>query len=336
MRKNKAIIGVLCLLLLTGCGKGGIQTETMTPEERAESARLAEESRAAAESLALESEQESRRLEAEEKRRLAEEAKALKEKQLAEDKAMAIADFAENRYTTFDGVDYELTFMDSFNGHYLDMTKWAYTPEWERDDCIWSSGAVSLEDGALLLSVTGEGVPYEAGAIRTKELFEQAYGYWEVRAKLGAAEGINAAFWLMCEGAGHADVMGAADGAEIDIIEGPHHDWQQVQHAVHMDGYAEKHKSQAHPMDIEGIYSQDQWHTFSLVWTPEKYDFYIDGEKTWTVRGNWVCQVPCYAKLTAAVGGWAGTLDPTVTPVAGMTVDYIKVYLPVEGYDTAS
>ncbi len=330
---KRTIVYLIAALLLTSCGvKGGLKTETMTPEQRAESLRLAEESAAIAESLALESEQESRRREAEERVRLEEEAKALREAQLAEDRAMAAADFEENRYTTFDGVEYELTFMDSFNGHYLDETKWEYTPKWERDDCVWMPDAVSLEDGALVLAVTGDEIPYHAGAIRTKGLFEQAYGYWEVRAKLGAAEGINAAFWLMCEGAGHADVPGAADGAEIDIIEGPHHDWQQVQHAVHMDGYEEKHKSMNHLMDIEGIYSQDTWHTFSLVWTPENYHFYIDGEKTWTVRGNWICQVPCYAKLTAAVGGWAGTLDPSVTPTAGMTVDYIKVYLPVNGY----
>ncbi len=333
---KKTILCLTAALLLTGCGaKGGLKTETMTPEQRAESLRLAEESAAIAESLALEREQESRRQEAEERVRLEEEARERKKAQLAEDRAMAEADFEENRYTTFDGVEYELTFMDSFNGHYLDETKWAYTPEWERDDCVWMADAVSLEDGALVLAVTGDEIPYHAGAIRTQGLFEQAYGYWEIRAKLGAAEGINAAFWLMCEGAGHADVVGGADGAEIDIIEGPHHDWQQVQHAVHTDGYAEKHKSTAHPMDIDGIYSQDAWHTFSLVWTPENYHFYIDGEKTWTVRGSWVCQVPCYAKLTAAVGGWAGTLDPSVTPVAGMTVDYIKVYLPLDGYKTS-
>ena len=85
-------------------------------------------------------------------------------------------------------------------------------------------------------------------------------------------------------------------------------------------------------IDIAGIYD-DEWHTFALEWTPERYIFYIDGEQTWTLRGKWVCQVPCYAKLTVAVGGWAGTLDPSLTPLLGMQVDYIKVYYPVAGYD---
>lgn len=317
---------------MTACGRG-IATETMTPEQRAESLRLAEESIAAAESESHRLEEESMQAEKEALRQAEEEAKTRKEAQLAEDKAMAEADFAENQYTTFQGVDYELTFMDSFNGHFLDTDKWAYCPAWERDACIWTEEAAYLEDGVLILAVTGDSVPYAAGAIRTRDLFEQTYGYWEVRAKLPQAEGINAAFWLMCDGAGHAEVVGGSDGAEIDIIEAPHHDWQQVQHAVHIDGYEAKHKTTSKTLDIPGIYD-DQWHTYSLVWTPESYTFYIDGEETWSLAGMWICDVPCYAKLTVSVGGWAGELDPTVTPVQGMAVDSIKVYMPVDGTAT--
>lgn len=316
------------VLLLTACQS---KTDTPFPADPDESARaesIAAEAEAAARAAA---ESESLRLE-EESRRAEEEAKALLEKQLQEDRDMAAADFEENRYRTIDGTEFELTFMDSFNGHYLDTTKWAYCPNWERDDCIWVEEAAYLEDGALILAVTGDGVPYNAGAIRTRGLFEQTYGYWEVRAKLPQAEGINAAFWLMCDGAGHAAVTGGTDGAEIDIIEAPHHDWSQVQHAVHVDGYEADHKTMSKPMDIAGIYD-DEWHTFALHWKPDGYYFYIDGEQTWKLRGKWVSQVPCYAKLTAAVGGWAGVLDPSLTPVYGMQVDYIKVYLPVGGYE---
>lgn len=327
----------LAAVLLVGCTDGGTDAaQTLSPEERAESARLESielaAAKAAAESESQRLAEESRLAAEEESRRAEEEAAALLASQIEEDRAMALRDFEENRYTTFDGVDYELTFMDSFNGHYLDMEKWEYCPNWERDDCIWMEDAAYLEDGALMLAVTGDGVPYHAGAIRTKGLFEQAYGYWEVRAKLPQAEGINAAFWLMCEGAGHAEIHGAADGAEIDIIEAPHHDWSQVQHAIHSDGYAEEHKTRNWPIDIPGIY-EDEWHTFSLVWTPEEYFFYIDGEMTWNLRGKWASHAPCYAKLTACVGGWAGELDPSLTPLMGMQVDYIKVYLPVGGYE---
>lgn len=332
MMKWQHLALVLSLLLLTGCTEGGSAADTLSSEERAESARLESIEVAAAESESLRLAEESRLAAEEESRRLEEEAQALYEAQLQEDRDMAVSDFEENRYATFDGVEYELTFMDSFNGHYLDMEKWEYCPNWERDDCIWMEDAAYLEDGALILAVTGDGVPYHAGAIRTKGLFEQAYGYWEVRAKLPQAEGINAAFWLMCDSMPSTEISGGADGAEIDIIEAPHHDWSQVQHAVHTDGYAEDHKTLNAPIDIPGIYD-DEWHTFSLVWKPDGYYFYIDGENTWKLRGKWVCQVPCYAKLTAAVGGWAGVLDSSLTPLYGMQVDYIKVYQPVGGYE---
>ena len=332
MKKQQLAAILLMSVLLSGCAGGTHDTETVSPEEsaRLESLALAE-AQAQSEQLAEES-----RLAEEESRKLAEEeAAALLQKQLEEDRAMAERDFEENRYRTIhDVIELELTFMDSFNGHYLDETKWAYCPNWERDDCIWMEDAAYLEDGALILAVTGDGVPYHAGAIRTRGLFEQVYGYWEIRAKLPQAEGINAAFWLMCDGAGHAEVSGAADGVEIDIIESPHHDWSQVQHALHCDGYEEAHKTLNHPIDIPGIYD-DAWHTFALEWTPEGYYFYIDGEETWKKTGKWACHVPCYAKLTAAVGGWAGTLDPSLTPVYGMQVDYIKVYRHVAGYDCA-
>ena len=226
-------------------------------------------------------------------------------------------------------MDYELTFYDSFNGHTLDPDKWAYCPEWERDDCIWKSDGAYLEDGNLVLAVTGDKVPYTAGAIRTRDLFEQTYGFYEVRCKLPQAEGLNGAFWLMCDGAGAENEYGGSDGCEIDILEAPHHDWSQIQHALHFDGYGAKHKTVAKERIIDNIYD-DEYHTYTLVWTDADYRFYIDGEQTWKIGGIWVCNVPCYLKLSVSVGGWAGELDPNATPVAGLTVDYIKVGLPVE------
>lgn len=324
-------IGVVLFLLttfcLSACHKGVIRTEAMTPEERA--AAYAE-----AASKKAESESESRRIEAESKKaekeslRLEQEAEAERIRaEREEDIAMAKTDFTENAQFSFDGVDYVLTFYDSFNGHTLDPDKWAYCPEWERDDCIWKSEAAFLRDGDLILAVTGDEIPYKAGAIRTRGIFEQTYGCYEIRCKLPQTEGINGAFWLMCDGAGAENTFGGSDGCEIDILEAPHHDWSQIQHALHFDGYGTKHKTVAKELILEGIYD-DKYHTYSLVWTQESYRFYVDGEMTWEIGGIWVCSVPCYLKLTVSVGGWAGAFDPSVTPVSGLTVDYIRVGSP--------
>lgn len=320
---------LLMILALSGCEKGGIKTETMTPEERAAAYAEAESKKAESESESKRLEAESKRVEQESLRLEAEAAEAKAKEEREEDIAMAQADFEENRYFRFDGVDYELTFYDSFNGHTLDPDKWAYCPKWERDDCIWKSDGTYLEDGNLVLAVTGDKVPYTAGAVRTRDLFEQTYGFYEVRCKLPQAEGLNGAFWLMCDGAGAENEYGGSDGCEIDILEAPHHDWSQIQHALHFDGYGAKHKTTAKELVIDNIYA-DEYHTYTMVWTPEEYRFFVDGEQTWKMGGIWVCNVPCYLKLSVSVGGWAGELDPNATPVAGLTVDYIKVGLPVE------
>ena len=142
MKKQQLAAILLMSVLLFGCAGGTNDTETVSPEESARLESLAfAEAQAQSEQLAEES-----RLAEEESRKLAEEeAAALLQKQLEEDRAMAERDFEENRYRTIhDVIELELTFMDSFNGHYLDETKWAYCPNWERDDCIWTEDAAYL------------------------------------------------------------------------------------------------------------------------------------------------------------------------------------------------
>ncbi len=336
--KNRILTLILLAGLLVSCSGGGIKTETRSDEEWAAVMESESAEKAAKESEAMRIAQESREL-AESIRESEAESRREKSEQLArekeEDKAMAEADFEANRYTSFMGVDYELTFIDTFNGHHLDESKWVYCPEWTRDQCVWKESAAYLEDGNLILAVTGDEIPYDAGAIRTRDIFEQAYGYWEVRCRLPEEEGICGAFWLMSDGAGADTPYGAADGAEIDIIEFAHHDAEKIQHAIHFDGYGEHHQSTYHEMTVPGIYD-GEYHTFSMVWTPTEYTFYVDGEETWVLDdGDYLCHAPCYMKLTAAVGGWAGTLDPKKVPCRGLTVDYVKVYMPVEPYEAA-
>jgi Ca-activated chloride channel family protein len=54
-----------------------------------------------------------------------ESAREKREREDREDREMAERDFEENKTMTFEGKTYELTFIDSFNGHRLDRTKFA-------------------------------------------------------------------------------------------------------------------------------------------------------------------------------------------------------------------
>lgn len=232
------------------------------------------------------------------------------------------------RPVMINGKPWLLTFEDEFNGDELDYFKWNPTPLWirgEGGDFQWGLDEnIKVKDGKLHLTLSGKEKPYGAGAIRTSNTFMQVYGYYEVRCKLPTYAGINASFWLMCAGAGSYEQLGGKDGTEIDIFESHSFNTGEIQHALHWDGYEEKHQTTEKVLQIPGIY--EGWHTFALEWNEDQYIFYVDGKRTWTTSAGGVCQVPVYLKLTVATGDWVGDVNPAVLPTDGMVVDYVRVY----------
>lgn len=225
----------------------------------------------------------------------------------------------------FGGKNYKLTFCDEFNGTELDRSKWNYCPEWKRQDLnnYWSNSMTSLDgNGNLLLSIDKSGDKYLTGAIRTKGIFEQTYGYFETRCKLTQIEGYWGAFWLMYSNNDETNNSGA-DGTEIDIFESAYINENKVGQALHWDGYGENHKSVSNQVTKDDLY--DGYHTFALEWTKDEYRFYVDGEITWKTSGGGICQVPLFIKLTAETGTWTGTPDLADLPDS-MVVDYVRVY----------
>lgn len=237
---------------------------------------------------------------------------------------------------TIHGRTWRPTLLEEFDGTALDWDLWEPCPNWRRDDCTWTDDAAALDgQGHLVLRITGDEVPFAAGAVRTRTqggsiLFEQAYGYFEARMKLPAIDGICAAFWLMCDGAGTVGTPGGGDGTEIDIIEATGMSPGKAQHALHWDGYGDEHQSAEHPMTGRSELYDGEYHTFALAWTPEEYVFYIDGAESWRTAAGGVCAVPAYLKLTVSTGAWVGTVDPTQLPTDALVVDYVHVYEAAE------
>ena len=223
------------------------------------------------------------------------------------------------------GKQWELTFQDEFSGTKLDFHKWEYLPVQIRDTCIWTPGAVSMEDGCLILNVEAGEEPYHAGAIRSMGRFEQAYGYFEIRCKVPSIPGVNAAFWLIGGSMWTQEAEGGMDGAEIDVLETNALSQTTFQHAVHWDGYGEYHDSVNHPVPNKRIYDGN-FHVFGFEWTKDEYIFYVDGDETWRTNAGGICTVPLYLKLTAATGGWVGDPDPGNLPTQAMVIDYVRVY----------
>ncbi|PAV31181.1 hypothetical protein CIL05_00530 [Virgibacillus profundi] len=218
-----------------------------------------------------------------------------------------------------------ITFEDEFGGDSIDYTKWEHAPEWPRKDGYWSDEEAFVDgNGNLVIQISERDGEYYSGAVTTRNTFNQAYGYYEVRAKLPTEEGFWSAFWLMTDGE-HIIGNEGRDGTEIDIFETAlaYKGTDTFNHALHWDGYAEHHGSAAAYPSIPGIY--EGYHTFGLEWNKDEYIFYVDGEETWRTSAGGVSQVPAFVQLTAEVGSWGGNIENANLPDQ-LLVDYVRVY----------
>lgn len=221
------------------------------------------------------------------------------------------------------GQSWKLVWHDEFDGETLDESKWD-VPEGKRRDAWWTRKAIALDGtGHLEIRVFEEDGKYYDGCVRTRGKFEHTFGYYVARIRLQQSGGHWTAFWMWSHGVTKVGHEGM-DGTEIDIMEKPWTD-DRVQHTLHWDGYGKHHKSKGHVSRNPGI--MDGWHTYSLLWTPDHYVFYIDGKQRWRTDAGGVCQRPLYIKLSdeAQFGGWAGDVRKARLPDRFL-VDYVRVY----------
>jgi len=220
------------------------------------------------------------------------------------------------------GRSFKLVWHDEFDGDKLDETRWAYRPDGKRKGGWWSRKAISLDgDGHLVITTFMDGDKPTDGCITTQGKFEHAFGYYLARVKLQKEPGHWSAFWITGPGVGKVGDDGR-DGTEIDIMEKPWLD-DRVQHAFHWDGYGKDHKSEGKVVKVPG--GMEGRHTFGLLWLPEEYAFYVDGNETWRSKAGGVCQVPQYMLLSDEIGNWAGDIADAKLPDQYM-VDYVRVY----------
>jgi beta-glucanase (GH16 family) len=220
------------------------------------------------------------------------------------------------------GKAWKLAWHDEFDGTTLDATKWEFPPEGQRKGGYWMKKPVSLDGkGHLAIKVIREDDRFLDGCVRTKGKFEHAFGYYVARIELQKQPGHWSAFWLMGDTVGKVGDDGR-DGTEIDIMEKPWLD-DRVTHNLHWDGYGKDHKTAGTTVEVPGV--MQGFHTFSLLWMPNEYVFYVDGRETWRTHAGGVCQAPLFIKLSDEVGPWAGDIRKAQLPDQFL-VDYVRVY----------
>lgn len=179
---------------------------------------------------------------------------------------------------------WKLDFDDSFDSPATSLPNWLL----QRDDWIkggapysnlegsgYAPANVSIADGTLKLKTSEKpagGLPTSTGSINSHRRFEFKYGYLEARIRVPSCGGCWPSFWL----------LPTKDGwpPEIDIFEF-------FNTAVEVFPYSSLHWVVSNPAGEEyrnaplrsfvGQNLVGSWHTYSLLWTPDQVQFYVDG-----------------------------------------------------------
>jgi beta-glucanase (GH16 family) len=116
---------------------------------------------------------------------------------------------------------------------------------------------------------------------------------------------------------------------EIDMMEYLGHQTSTVYGTLHWDDNGHKYLGGNKTLS-SGAFS-DGFHIFTLVWTPSRFRWLVDGVQYYELDKNEVARFPFdlpeFFIFNVAVGGnWPGNPDGTTVFPQHMIVDYVRVY----------
>lgn len=244
---------------------------------------------------------------------------------------------------------FELVWEDSFDGESLNPGNWRDHASEQNAATVrrggwWHRDMAQMRDGMLYITTDykeegiANGQPgYYTYGMDSKGLFEQQYGYFEIRCKLPEGEGTWAAFWMLSDGMANVDGTGH-DGAEIDVFESAYYvrKWpfrNSVSSAVHIDGYGAELKSfSVGRYRVPEPYTS--FNTYGVEWNEDEYIFYINGVESGRGAFDGTPRVAQYLLLSVEFGGengvpeegWAGDIRNNQHLPSAFVVDYVRAY----------
>ena len=168
-----------------------------------------------------------------------------------------------------------------------------------------------------------------SASVTTKDKVKFTYGRVDIRAKLPICLGSWPALWMMP----NDDVYGYwPNSGEIDIIEhvgfNPYNIYFTA-HCAEQNGDNNKYHGSTSVPDCTTAF-----HVYSLEWSENRLDWYIDGRRKWTVVKNsntwrgWPFNKVFYLIMNTAFGGsWGGQkgVDLEALPIT-FEIDYVRVF----------
>ena len=240
----------------------------------------------------------------------------------------------------------KLVWSDEFNYQGLpDSSKWGYDRGTGCPDvCGWGNNELQyytwnrkenarVENGKLLIEARKEPMEsknYTSARLVTKNKGHWKYGRIEIRAQLPAGRGMWPAIWMLPE---KWEYGGWPRSGEIDIMENVGYMPDSVFGTVHTEAY----NGMLGTQKTKGLLCRDlaeQFHIYSIEWTPEYISFRMDGKEYNLFRNDqksiaaWPFDQEFHLLLNIAVGGnWGGKkgVDDGVFPQQ-MKIDWVRVY----------
>ncbi len=249
---------------------------------------------------------------------------------------------------------FTLVWEDEFDGNAVDSSKWTgYKCSAEKSKtrmgCWWNTDMASVRDGNLHIHTKYYDKGYKGGrrgwyscGLCTDGLFDQTYGYFEIRCILPKGIGSWSAFWMMPHNINDSIGNGGTDGAEIDICEAAYYRYKLsdnvnvVSSTIHYDAYGSEHRQKtACTPFIENNDPYEEYNTYGVEWNDKEYIFYINGVETGRTDFGGTSKVPEYMIIDCNVNGmkgfplngWVGdalTFDSEAP--TDFIVDYVRVY----------
>ncbi|HVW14139.1 MAG TPA: glycoside hydrolase family 16 protein [Mucilaginibacter sp.] len=244
---------------------------------------------------------------------------------------------------------HDTVFFEDFNENSLDRSKWKVevtgnTVNDEQQAYVDSSSVLYLvkgraaegaRNGALVIKAlwhpgytSKEGKKYDflSGRINTSHKMQFTYGTASCRMKIASGAGMWPAFWALGNG-------NWPDCGEIDMMETVG-DSSWISNAMHGPNYF-GNTPLAYRYHFPHNENVEQWHVYSVDWTPDKMVFKTDGVVTYTVTkamvekyGRWAFDNPKFIILNFALGGgYPNGVNKITSPYFGIsqaTVDKIK------------
>ncbi len=236
--------------------------------------------------------------------------------------------------------EYKLVWEDDFNYNGKpNPDKWNYDiggHGWGNGESQYYTDNISnayVKDGFLHIRAMKEDYQdkhYTSARLTTHGKASWQYGLFTIRAKLPKGKGTWPALWLLADEI-HEGLPWPLCG-EIDLMEHVGSNPNVVHFSLHSKNFNFKKQNQlTKVLEVENV--SDEFHEYSVKWTDEYIEFFLDGKsQAKYIKGknasveDWPFDRKFYLILNIAIGGfWGGEIDDSILPQE-MIIDYIRIF----------